>query len=140
MKKTEDNLFSKEFLIKFLIGIAISFVGTFLISALFAVLMTLFEMETGYSSPLSTVAIAVGCFLGAYFTLSKLKQKGLLIGALFGAVFFALKTLVSLAVMGGSVTLVSVFHLLSAVLSSSIAGILAVNNANKLKNYGKSFS
>ncbi len=140
MQKNENELFNKNFLIKFLIGIAISFVGTFLISGLFAVLMTLFEMDTGLSSPLSTVAIAVGCFFGAYFTVLKLKQKGLLMGALFGAVFFVLKTLVSLAVMGGSVTLVSAFHLLSAVLSSCIAGILAVNNANKLKNYGKSFS
>ncbi len=138
--KTENNFLNKEFLIKFLIGMAISFAATFLLSGLFAVLMTLFDMNTEMSSPLSTVAIAVGCFLGSYFVLSKFKQKGLLIGALFGIAFFVLKTLVSLAVSGGSVTLVSVFHLLSAVLSSSIAGILAVNNANKLKNYSKSFS
>ncbi len=136
MQKTDKTFFNNEFLIKFLFGLLISFLVTFIFSGIFAVLMTLFDMNAQMSEPLSTVAVALGCFAGTFFVVFKIKQKGLLIGALMGGAFFIVKTLVSLAVFGGSVTLVSLFHFLAAVLSSCIAGTIAVNNSNK-KAYPK---
>ena len=123
---------NKSFYINVLIGAGIGVAVTLILLFGIAAIMVLGGMGSAYASPLSSVAAAIGAFVGGYFVARKNGAKGLLGGLLVAAVMFILITVVG-AFVSEQVTLMSLIRLVIIALSASIGGILGVNKSSKLK-------
>ena len=123
---------NKSFYINVLIGAGIGVAVTLILLFGIAAIMVLGGMGSAYASPLSSVAAAIGAFIGGYFAARKNSAKGLFGGLLVAAVMFILITVVG-AFVSEQVTLMSLIRLVIITLAASIGGILGVNKSSKLK-------
>lgn len=123
---------NKSFYINVLIGAGIGVAVTLILLFGIAAIMVLGGMGSAYASPLSSVAAAIGAFVGGYFAARKNSAKGLLGGLLVAAVMFILISVVG-AFVSEQLTLMSLIRLVIIALSASISGILGVNKSSKLK-------
>ncbi|MBQ7106759.1 MAG: TIGR04086 family membrane protein [Clostridia bacterium] len=126
---SNDN---KSFYINVLIGAGIGIVVTLILLFGIAAIMVLGGMGSSYASPLSSVAAAIGAFIGGYFSARKNGAKGLLGGLLVAAVMFILFSVVG-AFVSEQVSLMSFIRLVIIGLAASIGGILGVNKSSKVK-------
>ena len=126
---SNDN---KSFYINVLIGAGIGIVVTLILLFGIAAIMVLGGMGSSYASPLSSVAAAIGAFIGGYFSARKNGAKGLLGGLLVAAVMFILFSVVG-AFLSEQVSLMSFIRLVIIGLAASIGGILGVNKSSKVK-------
>lgn len=123
---------NKNFYINVLIGAGIGIVVTLILLFGIAAIMVLGGMGSSYASPLSSVAAAIGAFIGGYFSARKNGAKGLLGGLLVAAVMFILFSVVG-AFISEQVSLMSFIRLVIIGLAASIGGILGVNKSSKVK-------
>ena len=126
-KKNNGNT---SFYINILIGAAIGIGVTFLMLLVIAAVMVLLNIGNSYSSVLSSIAVALGGFIGAYFAARKNGSKGLINGAAVAAAMYIIISVVALFVNQGGLTLMS---LIRGVIASCIGGIAAVNKQEKRK-------
>ena len=126
---SNDN---KSFYINVLIGAGIGIVVTLILLFGIAAIMVLGGMGSSYASPLSSVAAAIGAFIGGYFSARKNGAKGLLGGLLVAAAMFILFSVVG-AFVSEQVSLMSFIRLVIIGLAASIGGILGVNKSSKVK-------
>lgn len=126
MKSTgEKNNKYKILIISAVIGLLSSAVFVFL----FAALMYFFGLDKAYSVIMATASVAAGCFASAFYAAYSVKEKGLLIGALVGAVAFIAVLLISFVIDKGSVSINTLFHFIIFMLSALSGGVLGVNKA-----------
>lgn len=102
------------------IGVTVGFI------AIFAAVMYFAEIDSKFSPIFGSVAVALGAFFNAFYLASKKKSKGYLYGLIVGGITFLLITVIGL-IMGNSITVNTLFHLIIIMLSSIIGGILGVN-------------
>lgn len=126
---SNDN---KSFYINVLIGAGIGIVVTLILLFGIAAIMVLGGMGSSYASPLSSVAAAIGAFIGGYFSARKNGVKGLLGGLFVAAVMFILFSVVG-AFLSEQVSLMLFIRLVIIGLAASIGGILGVNKSSKVK-------
>ena len=126
---SNDN---KSFYINVLIGAGLGIVVTLILLFGIAAIMVLGGMGSSYASPLSSVAAAIGAFIGGYFSARKNGAKGLLGGLLVAAAMFILFSVVG-AFVSEQVSLMSFIRLVIIGLAASIGGILGVNKSSKVK-------
>lgn len=117
------------FSIFLLIGVLITVLSLFL----FAVLITVFDLEGYFNGIFATVSLIIGSFFASYFYVKKVKSKGFLNGILMGGAMYLLIFIASLIISDKGFSLTSLFYLISALLSGGIAGILVINKKQNLK-------
>lgn len=80
---------------------------------------------------IALVSMSIGAFFGGLISAKLLKEKGLLIGALNGLVFFFITTIISFTVNMESMTIISLIKLILFVICSMIGGVIGVNTSKK---------
>ncbi len=127
--KNRDYAGVIRFTIYLLLGVIMTLVFLFI----FALVITFFDLQGFYNGIFATVSIILGTFVSAYFYVSKIKSKGFLNGVLIGASIFIIIFIASLFLSDKGFSLSSLFHLISALLSGGIGGIIQVNKKQNLK-------
>lgn len=104
---------------------------TFILVAVFALIINLADLDYKYAPVFGSVAVGLGSLAGAMRYSAKKKSKGYLIGLAFGGTTFLIVTLIGLILNGGGLTLNTLFHLIIIMLSSLSGGIIGVNKGGK---------
>ncbi len=129
-----DKSFSKYNLIKPLtVGLIFSVIVSLIIMLISAVAVTNLDANEETVMILSITSMSIGAFFGGIVSAKLFRQKGFLVGALNGIIFFFLITFISFIVSQEPVSAVSLIKLITFVLSSVIGGIVGVNTAKKRK-------
>lgn len=131
--QNNKNKGNTSFYINILIGAAIGIGITFLMLLIIAAIMVLLNIGSNYSSVLSSIAVALGGFIGSYFAARKNGSKGLINGAAVAVVMYIIISVVALFVNQGGLTLMSLIRGVILLLASCIGGITAVNKQQKRK-------
>lgn len=132
MKITKTNNISKKLTRGLIIGIAVSVAFTALITLILA-----FILDKSGKLPYSALdyitlaAGALGTFAGGYVAARIIKSSGLIVGAITGAVVFALTFIIGLT--RGGISLFALYRLTAYVFASLLGGILGVNKGDKIK-------
>ena len=133
MKITKTNNISKKLTRGLIIGIAVSVAFTALITLILA-----FILDKSGKLPYSALdyitlaAGALGTFAGGYIAARIIKSSGLIVGAITGAVVFALTFIIGLT-RGNGISLFALYRLSAYVFASLLGGILGVNKGDKIK-------
>ncbi len=100
------------------------------VASMFVFAAVMYFLEGGYEfSPLfATISLGVGTLVTSFFASKKIGKRGFLVGAIIGAAAFFVITLIGLMASKEIFTLNTLFRLIILMLSSSIGGILGVNN------------
>ena len=114
-----------------IISVLIQTAVTFILVAVFALIINLADLDYKYAPVFGSVAVGLGSLAGAMRYSAKKKSKGYLIGLAFGGATFLIVTLIGLILNGGGLTSNTVFHLIIIMLSSLSGGILGVNMGGK---------
>lgn len=134
MKKELSQTANRRKYSVYIKSLIIELAVTFVFILLFAVIMYLTESGYEYASIFATVSIAAGTLAAAFAAAKAFGSKGLLTGALIGAVTFAVVTIISLITDDGGLTVNTLFHFIIIMLSSLIGGVLGVSRQSK-RNY-----
>lgn len=116
-----------------LIGVLVSIVSSLIMLVIFAVALTNLSLPDSAVLVLSLISMGIGAFAGGIAAAKIYKERGFVIGAINGAAFYMLSTLVSLAVNPEALTIISLIKLIIFILSSTLGGILGVNLTHKNK-------
>lgn len=114
-----------------IISVLIQTAVTFILVAVFALIINLANLDYKYAPVFGSVAVGLGSLAGAMRYSAKKKSKGYLIGLAFGGTTFLIVTLIGLILNGGGLTLNTLFHLIIIMLSSLSGGIIGVNKGGK---------
>ncbi len=126
--------FSKYNLLKpLIVGLIVSVVFSLIFMLVFALAATSLDVNENTILIFSIISMSLGVFTGGLASAKILKQKGFLVGAINGVVFFFLITFISFAVSQAPVSAVSLIKLITFVLSSVLGGIIGVNTTKKRK-------
>ena len=98
---------------------------------LFSGVFLIFGISRAYSKAFSTIAVAIGAMVSAYYSSRKIGKKGYLTGLLNGLVFFTVVTFIALIINKGGLTSNTLFRFIIVFLSSLIGGIAGVNKKQK---------
>ncbi len=128
MKKEEN---AKKLIYVFAAAGAVS--ASLALMALFAVVVCFLDIDRRFIPFFSTLSVAGGSFISAFFTAKKVREKGYIIGAVIGITCFLLITIISFAAGGTEITLNTLFHFSIIVLSAVVGGVLGVNRGNSKK-------
>ncbi len=118
----------------------ILYLGIFLLSSLFSILLFAFamlflEIDFSFATLFGTISVAFGVFLTSFCVAKKTKEKGFLIGFVLAVGAFVIITLATLFIGNSAFTLNTLFRLIIYLLSGCCGGIIAVNKANKKKYF-----
>ena len=114
-----------------IISVLIQTAVTFILVAVFALIINLADLDYKYAPVFGSVAVGLGSLAGAMRYSAKKKSKGYLIGLAFGGATFSIVTLIGLILNGGGLTLNTLFHLIIIMLSAVSGGIIGVNKGGK---------
>ncbi len=131
-KKKADSALAK-FIKPVIWGVAASIATILIISVIAALIISKIGSGIGLTDYISTAALAVGCFVGGLVSAKLLKEMGLIIGAVTGAVSFIIIVLAAIAIANSNIGTVFLVRLAICVLASGIGGIIGVNSANRQK-------
>lgn len=116
-----------------LFGAIVGLVVIILVLVLLALIMSFGILPISAAPALSSVSIAVGAFSAGFITAKKFGKNGLLIGALCGAVLFALFTIIGLAAFATSPSASTLIRLIVFITASAVGGIIGVGGSDKRK-------
>ena len=114
-----------------IISVLIQTAVTFILVAVFALIINLADLDYKYAPVFGSVAVGLGSLAGAMHHSAKKKSKGYLIGLAFGGATFSIVTLIGLILNGGGLTSNTLFHFVIIMLSSLSGGIIGVNKGRK---------
>ena len=125
------NLAEKSviYLISVLVGLILTMLSLFAAAAL--CLAT--DMSESYSTLVAGICLGIGTMLSGFFSGKKIRSFGLVNGMICGLISYAIIFLFSLFLSENGFSAISLSHLLIALISSSIGGVLGVNSLQKRK-------
>ena len=126
-----NNIFSKNIIKPLIIGFIISIVVSFLAIIIFAVTATNIDISDEGLTVMSIISMINGAFAGGFVSAKVLKEKGLIIGAINGLLFFFIMTLISFIVSREPMSSISLIKILSFTIASMLGGIFGVNIKHK---------
>lgn len=100
---------------------------------MFAAIIAALNLNVSSAGPLASLCIGAGSFVSGFWASKKIKNRGILIGAVCGAVMFTLLKLVALIINPLGFTLITLIHFAIIVICGCIGGVLGVNSTNKRK-------
>lgn len=131
MSVKNSELFKKENIKKFFIGVLLGIVATALLIIIASAVFLVFNISRSFAGAVATVCIAAGALISAFYSARKIGEKGYLTGLITGLFYFLCVTSAALAVNKGGVTSNTLFHLIIIMLASLIGGITGVNKSSK---------
>ena len=131
MSVKNSELFKKENIKKFFIGVLLGIAATALLIIIASAVFLVFNISRSFAGAVATVCIAAGAFLSAFYSARKIGEKGYLTGLITGLFYFLCVTSAALAVNKGGLTSNTLFHFIIIMLSSLIGGITGVNKSSK---------
>ncbi len=122
----------REFLeskyMKILKGTLISWILTFILLFIYAVLLTYTKIGENTISPIIIAIEAVSILIGSSIVTSQLKKNGIINGGLIGLIYILLIYLLSsLTVSGFSLNMYSAVMMISGIIAGMIGGVVGVN-------------
>ena len=114
-----------------LFGVLTCFIVSGISTVICAIAATNLSVSDDGLLVMALVCMSIGAFFGGMVASKIFKEKGFLIGALNGLIFFFLSTIISFASNAGSMTAVSLIKLIIFILSSMIGGVIGVNVKRK---------
>lgn len=127
--KTSKNQMAKPLIL----GVIVSIISSLIIVAIFAIAATNIAVSDDAILVMAITSMAIGAFIGGIVSAKLYNEKGFLIGALNGAAFFLITTIISIAINPEALTLISIIKLLVFTLASMIGGVIGVNVTRKRK-------
>lgn len=113
---------------KFIIGLLVGAACAALLMLLFSFLLTVNSVPDSMTGAFGYISMAVAAFAAGFCATLLIKSKGLLNGAIMGALFFLLHTIVSFAAGSGSVFSVRMLIFLAIeVAAAALGGVASVN-------------
>ena len=116
-----------------ILGVIVSIISSLIIVAIFAIAATNIAVSDDAILVMAITSMAIGAFIGGIVSAKLYNEKGFLIGALNGAAFFLITTIISIAINPEALTLISIIKLLVFTLASMIGGVIGVNVTRKRK-------
>lgn len=116
-----------------LLGAVFGLVAIILVLMLLALIMSFGILPLSAAPAISSVSVAIGAFFAGFIAAKKFKKNGLLIGALCGAVLFALFTLIGLAAFNSAPSASTLIRLIVFITASAVGGIIGVGGSDKRK-------
>ena len=127
--KTSKNQIAKPLIL----GVIVSIISSLIIVAIFAIAATNIAVSDDAILVMAITSMAIGAFIGGIVSAKLYNEKGFLIGALNGAAFFLITTIISIAINPEALTMISIIKLLVFTLASMIGGVIGVNITRKRK-------
>lgn len=129
MNESKYNISEKIviYVIASLIGVIIMFCGILLAAAVCLAC----DLPDSFSPTISVVAMGLGTFFAGFLAAKKIKSAGIINGAATGGIIYLLIFFASLILSGSGFSMVTVYHLLIALLSAAIGGIAGVNSLSR---------
>ena len=112
-------------------GVAVGGIVTTVLLVLMAVGMTMKDVPQAVVAPLATVAAAIGAFVGGLTTAKIARQQGLLLGALCGALLYALIFLTGLTHLGYTQATEVLIKWAILIACGAVGGVIGVNLRRK---------
>jgi putative membrane protein (TIGR04086 family) len=112
-------------------GIIGGLIISILLLSLISFVFTVQNVPQSAVIPFACFTICVGAFMGGFFASHKYKNKGLVLGALTGLLFFLILYLVGVFMNQINSGTLAMLKLVLSVVSGSIGGIVGVNTLNK---------
>ncbi len=131
LSKQDDMKNNKKF---YLWGAIFGVILTLVVMLGFSAILLFGNIDRSFATPFATVSVAVGCFMAAFYTSNKIKDKGYVIGLIVGGITFAVITILSLIFGKNGLSVNTLFHFVIIMLSSLAGGIVGVNS-KKSKKY-----
>ena len=91
------------------------------------------DLDENMSSVMSGICIGLGTLTAGFLSSKKIKSGGIVNGAVCGAIIYVLIFAISLILSETGFSMITVYHLLIALLASAIGGIMGVNSSSKRK-------
>ena len=112
-------------------GFLVSVIASLIITVICAVAATNLSVSDDGLLIMSLICMSLGAFFGGMAAAKIYKEKGFLIGALNGVIFFFLTTVISFALNADTMTYISLIKFIIFTLSSMIGGVIGVNMKRK---------
>ena len=115
------------------IGMAFAVLSCTLVLLLAAVIMSSSDVPEGYAAIAADTAVIVSSLAAGTAAAKVLKMRGLMVGIVMGAVYYAVLMIVGLIFFNTELTAAAATRLIMIVISSAIGGVLGVNVRIKKK-------
>lgn len=116
----------------YLLGAMLGVLSTLVAMLGFSAVILFFNVDRAYAAPFATISLALGSFVASNIAAKRIGDKGYIVGLIIGLTVFMLITVLSL-IMGGSISLNTLFHFIIVTLSSLVGGITGVNGQSQKK-------
>ena len=113
------------------ISILVGALTTFILIAIFAAILTFFDLSEGVSVILSTIAIVLGAYVCGYLAGYIGKEKGLLSGLTSGASFYVIVAIIAVIITKSGLTSLFFIRLVLCLIFSAVGGIVGLNKTLK---------
>lgn len=129
MNESKYNLTEKVviYIITSLVGLIIMFCAILMAAGVCLAC----DLPESFSPTLSVVSMGIGTFFAGFLSAKKIKSSGILNGAATGGIIYLLIFFISLILSNSGFSMITVYHLLIAVLSGAIGGIIGVNSLSR---------
>lgn len=114
-------------------GAVFGLVAIIIALMLIALIMSFGILPISAAPALASVSVAIGAFFGGFISAKKLGKNGILVGALCGAVLFALFTIIGLATFSSAPSASTLIRLIVFITASAVGGIVGVGGNDKRK-------
>lgn len=114
-------------------GAVFGLVAIIITLMLIALIMSFGILPISSAPALASVSVAVGAFFAGFIAAKKFGKNGILVGALCGAVLFALFTLIGLAAFSTAPSASTLIRLIVFITASAVGGIVGVGGNDKRK-------
>ena len=108
-------------------------IGAAAVLILLAVMMSVQDVPGRLAAPMVTLSLAAGTMLAGYRCGRRLRQNGIINGALTGGLMYLILLVAALTVPKNEPGLLALYKCLLMVVSGAIGGVLAVNKRSKVK-------
>lgn len=87
------------------------------------------DLPEEFSSTISVVCMGIGTFFAGFLASKKIGSAGMINGAVCGMLIYLVVFFVSLILSNSGFSMITVYHLLIAVLAAAIGGVIGVNSS-----------
>lgn len=119
--------FFKKIAVSSSIGAGIGILFSSLLVFIMAFILTVGNVPAMLISPITVLFLAVGGFLGGFFSAKSAGEKGLLCGSISGLIFFFIAWIAGAVFESSGIGMAAVIKAVMVVIASSFGGIIGVN-------------
>ena len=127
LKKSRELSGIKKKILAVFWGVSGGAIACFLMLLIFSAILSISSASSSIAKPIATAVLFLSAFICGYISSRILKEKGILIGAVSGAIYFLLYAIIGLIFGSKSLQAAVSLKFIIAVVSSAIGGVIGVN-------------